>query len=339
MRDRIMLVGMARPLPDTLGAVFSARSAREQGVTRARLGGEDLDRPFHGLYRRLDRDTGTAHRTETAEHPAAVWRARQLDRARTLARVLPSGYFFSGRTAAVILRLPAPVPVAYDDEVEVACFSPLRALRMRGVRGTRIDPRYARLVVHDGLPVSDAISTWCMLAPRLARRDGIALGDSVIRQHRMPGTRRLICAPHASLRQLELAAGVPRRRGGSLLLSLLPELSPHSASAPETHLRLLLAEWGAPTPRLDYDVFDPDGRLLGCSEIAFPEFRLAHEYEGDHHRVETAQWNRDIRKYSDYQRAGWEVIRVTAELLYRRPFDLRAQTLDLLTSRGWTPET
>ncbi|MBO1901879.1 hypothetical protein J4H92_07945 [Leucobacter weissii] len=42
------------PLPAGLGAAFSARNARQQGVTRSRLAGRDLEHPFHGVYRRLD---------------------------------------------------------------------------------------------------------------------------------------------------------------------------------------------------------------------------------------------------------------------------------------------
>ncbi|MBK0418073.1 hypothetical protein JD276_03390 [Leucobacter sp. CSA1] len=84
-------------------------------------------------------------------------------------------------------------------------------------------------------------------------------------------------------------------------------------------------------------MFDDAGRLLGCSEIAFPEHLVAHEYEGDRHRTEPAQWNRDIRKYRDYGSAGWEVIRVTSQLLYVRANELREQTFDALRRHGWTP--
>ncbi|WP_053383978.1 hypothetical protein [Leucobacter celer] len=90
-------------------------------------------------------------------------------------------------------------------------------------------------------------------------------------------------------------------------------------------------------PALDFDVYGLGGRLLGCSEIAFPEYRVVQEYEGDHHRTDTGQWNRDVQKHRDYARAGWDVIRVTSELLYRRRAELRAQTFDALVKGGWTP--
>lgn len=116
---------------------------------------------------------------------------------------------------------------------------------------------------------------------------------------------------------------------------MLPLISPHSASAPESHLRLQLGRWRLPAVSLDHDVYASNGRLLGCSEFAYPEYRVALEYEGDHHRTLTSQWDRDIEKHRDYARAGWDAIRVTSRLLHRRPDDLHAQIREALGERGW----
>ncbi|MFT4232916.1 MAG: hypothetical protein QM606_09110 [Leucobacter sp.] len=321
------------PLPEPLGSVFSAGRARETGATRAALRGEGVERPFHGVCRRIEQTAGPLPGGEL--HPAETWRGRQLHLAQTLAPFLPDGYFFCGRTAAVIWGVP--VPAHPEDVVEVACFSPRRALRMSGVRGSRVDARLARVVRREGLPVTDVATTWCALAPCLPWRDGVALGDGAIRQVRIPGTRRLKRSPYATLDDLERAANAPYRRGRETLAAMLPVLSPHSASAPESHLRLMLADWGAPTPELDFDVYDSGGRLLGCSEVAFPEFRVAHEYEGDHHRTDRRQWDRDVAKLRDYANAGWDPIRVTAQLMYRDPQRLRRQTFEALANRGWHP--
>lgn len=72
-------------------------------------------------------------------------------------------------------------------------------------------------------------------------------------------------------------------------------------------------------PPLECDAYDHRGRFLGCSEIAFPEYKTAFEDEGDHHGVDRRQRNRDIEKYQNCVDAGWQVIRVTAHLLYRTP--------------------
>ncbi len=37
------------------------------------------------------------------------------------------------------------------------------------------------------------------------------------------------------------------------------------------------------------------------------------EYEGDQHRGDKRQWNRDIDRYDDYQGANLTAVRITAE--------------------------
>lgn len=321
------------PLPRELGAQFTTKAAGHLGVSGSRLRQADLEHPFYGTYRRLRYDGGSTSASLQSRHE--LWKQRQLELAATLMQRLPPDTLFGGRTAAAIWDLPMPhVP---DDTLELVRLSPGRSLRLDRVRCTRIEAKYVRTTQHRGFPVTDAASTWCMLAPRLPWKDGIALGDGVIHRPRVPGTRRLRHRPYSTIEQLERLATMPRRRGGALLAEMTARLSTQSASAPESHLRLALAEWQLPDPRLDYDVRDSNGRLLGCSEIAWPELRLVQEYEGDHHRTNVAQWNRDLQKYSDYRKAGWEIMRVTADLLYRRPGQLRRDTVELLGRQGWSP--
>ncbi|MGO1736130.1 MAG: hypothetical protein ACTHZ9_07395 [Leucobacter sp.] len=182
-------------------------------------------------------------------------------------------------------------------------------------------------------------STWAMLGAELALDDAVALGDAVLREQRIPGTRRLKQPPLATIADLERLAWLPNRRGAVHLRRILPLLSSHSASPPESHLRLRLRGWNVPSPKLDFDVYDERGRLAGCSEFAYPEFRLALEYEGQHHRVQNAQWNRDIEKYRRYAQLGWEVVRVTSDLLYRWPDELRRQIFEALVRRGYRSST
>jgi very-short-patch-repair endonuclease len=76
---------------------------------------------------------------------------------------------------------------------------------------------------------------------------------------------------------------------------------------------------------------------LGISEIAYPEFKVAVEYEGDHHRTSKKQWNRDIEKQRAYEAAGWVIVRLTSENLYGRGISPRALVTRALRAAGWTP--
>ena len=244
-------------------------------------------------------------------------------------------YCFSHATAAVIHGLP--IPARNDDHIDIASVESGHPPRMTGVRGRYLNSACIELTVVAGLPVPSPADVWAMLGAELSLPDLVALGDAVIRRPRIPGTRRLERPPYATCDDLAAIVERVQRRGNAALRQVLPLLATGSASAPESHLRLLLMEWGVPEPALDYDVYDGAGRFLGASEFAFPQYRLALEYEGAHHRVRTRQWNRDIDKYHAYEAAGWGVIRVTASLQYTRTRELRSRVETALRQRGWTP--
>lgn len=286
------------------------------------------------MYRRRGQRNADDSSHREGMHPARIWAQRQREYAALFAPELPAGHFFCARTAAAIWRLPVPAP--RDDDLEIACFSPDRAVRRSGFRGREVRGHLVNVIELDGVPLSDPATTWAMLGRELSPFDLVALGDAVIQEHRIGGTSRSSRPPLAALRDLEAAVEMGRRPGIPQLRAALPLLSTKSASPPESYLRLLLNEWGAPPAELDYDIFDGDGQFIGCSEFAFPRYMLVIEYEGQHHRDQNSQWDRDIEKYRHYNQLGWEVIRVTAELLFRRREHLRYLIFEALTRRGWS---
>ncbi|SDQ19525.1 hypothetical protein [Leucobacter chromiiresistens] len=319
------------PLPDALSAAFTAAEARAAGLSSRRLAAPDVARVTRGVYRRV----GVASPDEAGEHRAVRWRRQQIANARAISRTLSRGQFFSHATAAVILGLP--VPPRSDDDVDISCCSDRWVSRAPGVRSHRLAPASVRVGTSRGLPTAAPASMWAMLGGVLSLPDLVALGDAVIRRPRIPGTQRLERAPHATCDELAAIICATRRRGNTALRAALPLLATGSASAPESHLRVRLHTWGLPPPQLDVDVYDANGRLLGASELAYPEYRVALEYEGSHHRLLAAQWNRDIDKYHAYASAGWWPIRVTADLQYVRTHELRARIESALRDRGWHP--
>lgn len=320
------------PLPQQLGEVFTTEQAQALGVSRGRLRCADLEHPFIGVYRRRD---PAEHARINDLPPRHAWAVRQRLRAEEFAAIMPADSFFTGRTAAALWDLP--IPPARSDDIEVGVLAPARAVRRATVRGSQIRQHLVQATVRFGLPTLTPASIWVVLAHRLALPDRVALGDAVLRHTRIPGTDRHEDPPLGTLQELAELTEIARP-GAMLLRRALPLLVTASASPPESHLRLLLREWGFPEPSLDVDVRGPDGRLLGCSELAYPEFRVALEYEGDHHRVLADQWNRDIQKYHDYAANGWSVVRVTATLQYQQPLVLRGRISEALRRGGWGGE-
>lgn len=298
----------ARPLPPSLGEVFTTADARGLGVTGRRLRAKDLERPFRGTR------IAPIPAIPPNEGPSTVdrhKRARLIRRARAAAAVLSPRAFFVGETAAAILGAPLPDDFDPESDLIVAVHAPHRPPRRRGVRGMKIAPPLARVVTHLGIRVSDAASTWAMLSAR-TERSLIRLGDYLVFIPRDDRGRPAPGRQLATREQLGAAASVFRRRGAPKLLRALARIRVGSASPLETDFRLAAEDAGLPEPALDVEVRDPAGRLIGISDLAYVAQRVVVEVEGDHHRTDRAQWDRDIAKYTALAAEGWEVVRLTA---------------------------
>lgn len=106
---------------------------------------------------------------------------------------------------------------------------------------------------------------------------------------------------------------------GTLLLNEVLLLAEPLAESPmETCLRLLLHDAGLPPGIAQYEIRNSGGRFVARVDLAWPELRLAIEYEGDHHR-ERGQFRRDVARLNALRAAGWTVLRFTADDVLRRP--------------------
>ncbi|MGQ3199587.1 hypothetical protein [Microbacterium aurantiacum] len=317
-----------RPLPDGLGPAFSCAEAQAAGVTPRRLRARDLSAPFRGVRAVTD-----------AEPPASVtdplWRQRTIrERTRRLAvayaQIMPAHAVFAGRTAAVLLG----GPVDPGADLVVAVPDPVRAPRRRGSRGVKVSRDLARIATVDDLPVTDPPSTWSMLGAELDVRELVILGDAFVRVPRDSVGSQMPHARLATIDDLRASLTAGRRIGARKLRTALELIREGSASPLETDYRLDAAAAGLPDADLDVEVCDRQGRLVGISEFVYPTYRTIVEIEGDHHRVDRAQWDRDIEKYAAYSALGWEVVRLTARHVRHRRTAV-AIVDDVLRRRGW----
>lgn len=90
----------------------------------------------------------------------------------------------------------------------------------------------------------------------------------------------------------------------------LPHTRSGAESPKETETRLLLTGAGLPEPMIQF-VVSAHGRFVARVDLAYPQWRVAIEYEGDGHRTDRDQWRVDIRRQRDLEDLGWIVIRVT----------------------------
>lgn len=112
---------------------------------------------------------------------------------------------------------------------------------------------------------------------------------------------------------LRVARCHPRSPGLRRLETALELVDPGAESPQESYLRLLLIDAGLPRPQTQVPVPGHDGIPFAYLDLGWPEYLVAVEYDGDHHRADRRQYVKDIRRLEQLERMGWIIIRVVAE--------------------------
>lgn len=296
------------PLPEWAAEKpFRVRDARAKGVGEERMRSRDLTRPFRGLR-------------VAGELDGSV-----LARCAAYAEVMAPGQFFSHRTAARILGLPVPWREAAGEPLHVCVYRPDRAPRMSGIAGHDVAVESVRTLTVHGWFVADGLGVFRQLSNELQLYDLVALGDALV------GGRRPLATPE------QLAAAVaarPRFRGSSTAREALPLIRRGAESPRESRLRLLILEAGLPEPELNVDVLDGGGRFIGRGDLVYPRWKVLVEYDGDQHRVDPRQYERDVDRLEAFGAWGWEVVRVLNHHLADEAAVLR-RVRDALIRGGW----
>ncbi|MBW9094946.1 hypothetical protein JNB62_14750 [Microbacterium jejuense] len=315
-------------LPPQLGDRFVVADAIAAEVSPARLRASDLDAPFHGVRVRGDAATPDAVAFDSFGRPRGEHEIEHLMRALAYGARSSEFEFASHITAAILWGWPLPLRLVSGRAIDIAVAEPRRLPRSRGVRGHQVVGKVS--VVREprtGLLVSDPATTWAMLGRILADPyDLIAAGDAAVRTWR-------VAEPQTTIQALETATRRGRRVGIGQLRAALPRIRTRSASRPETYCRLTLVDAGLPEPELNFEVFEGNVRL-GAVDLAYPAHRVAIEYEGEHHLLDPAQWDYDIKRYERLAAAGWIVVRVTKTELFGSPREFVRRVREAIRSRA-----
>jgi len=283
------------------------------------------DRPFRGSeavraarvtwdllqgpgYRRVAHDTYV--RADVADSPGLAIRA-QLTRA-------GAGAVVTGWSACrwwgceVLPRPEPPIEIAVAD----------RQLRVdMGCRVRRSRPREGDVVVHDGARVTSPVRTAYDLARIEPLVDALVAADALAR------AGRFTAADLAGL-----AADLGALRGCRAVPEVVRLMDPLAESPMETRVRLVVVRAGFPGPVSQYEVWD-GYRLVARLDLAWPEYRVALEYDGRGHALDDRR-GRDVERIDDLRRLGWVVITVTARQYFRRPGWIERRVREELRARG-----
>ncbi|OBA85962.1 hypothetical protein A5662_03530 [Mycobacteriaceae bacterium 1482268.1] len=114
------------------------------------------------------------------------------------------------------------------------------------------------------------------------------------------------------------------RRGIVNVRALLPLADHRSESPMESEARLAMIDGGLPIPELQYEVVDGNGELRRL-DFAWPDQRVAVEYDGLDWHSDPEAMRRDRRRQMALQDVGWIVISIVFDDVRRRAWDFIAR--------------
>lgn len=248
-------------------------------------------------WRRLFRDV-YVHRDVPVDHRL---------RAGAACLLLPDA-LVTGRSAAVLWGVALAGPW---DDVEVTMPAGAHPRRISGLRVRRAvippDHRWRKA----GVPVTTPEATAVRLAASLPGDEAVIAVD------------RMVASGIVDLEPVRTVAAALRGPGSGRARSACALADGLAGSPQETRLRLLMHRSDLPSPVAQYQVLDSRGRRVARVDFAWPDKKIALEYDGLWHADEK-QFAKDRRRLNHLRAAGWTVVFVTAAHMHR-PVELIAE--------------
>lgn len=133
--------------------------------------------------------------------------------------------------------------------------------------------------------------------------------------------------------QLQVAAkSQAGRRGIVTVRELIPLARPEAESPMESEARLVMLDGGLPEPLLQYVIVDRDG-LVWRVDFAWPDERVAVEYDGFDWHSSPEALRKDRQKRAALEEVGWRVLSIVSDDVRRRP-DVMLRRIDAQLTRA-----
>lgn len=161
-------------------------------------------------------------------------------------------------------------------------------------------------VVKD-IRVTTAAATFVDMARYLSLVDLVVLGDSLVK------------GGVTTLEALKAAARGHRGRGARLARRAAGCVRADVDSPMESRARMLMVLAGLPEPVVNHALRDVHGTVRRRLDLSYPAHRLAIEYDGRQHAENSAQWRSDIARREELDSAGWRLVVLLSDDLFRTP--------------------
>ncbi len=180
------------------------------------------------------------------------------------------------------------------------------------VAGVRARPQHG-LIIRGFALSGDEITRRCGLPVTTRARTALDVGRLSSRAEALARLDALMWNQPYSLEGVAaIADRRPKLQGLGQLRDLLPLVDGGAASPRESRMRLWLLDCGFPRPETQIPIVT-GSRPVAFLDMGWPKFKVAVEYDGDHHRKDRKQYVKDIGRLRMLEQMGWIVIRVIAE--------------------------
>lgn len=283
--------------------LFRGSQALEEGLLSVnQLRSSAWRRPLRDVYAdsRLEPDHGLSC------HAAAL--------------LMPAGSALSGASAAWLFGIESAAGAGDPVHVSVpakASFGPVSGLTVHSVQ---LSP--AEITTQLGLPCTTAARTAWDLARWCEPIRAVPILDAML-------SRGLI-TPAGLGSLLEARNGT---RGWRRAAAVFDLADGRAQSPPESVIRVRLIRAGLPRPEPQHPITVPGHTLH--PDLAWPDFRVALEYDGGHH-ADPAALDLDRQRLNLLVGAGWVVLHATRQHLGRGFDQLRRDVEAALRAAGWT---
>lgn len=225
------------------------------------------------------------------------------------------GLDLSSGTAVAVCLATAASMFGFDTEEpqDLHVLNPPRH-QLRPVDGLVVHRRDgAPLVMVGERPATSPAWTAVEVARSLRRPRVLATLDAALRSQ--------TCTRGEIWRAATKQAG---RRGIVAVRQLLMHADPRAESPMESEARLAMIDGGLPIPELQYEIVDGNGDLRRV-DFAWPDRRLAVEYDGLDWHSEPDALRRDRRRQAALQDIGWTVIPIVFDDVRYRAWEFVAR--------------
>ena len=122
------------------------------------------------------------------------------------------------------------------------------------------------------------------------------------------------------------------RRGIVMVRDLIDWARPEAESPMESEARLVMLDGGLPEPLLQHEIVDRDGQLWRV-DFAWPDCRLAVEYDGFDWHSSPEALRKDRQKRAGLEEVGWRVLSIVSDDVRRHP-DVMVRRIDAQLMRS-----